>query len=241
MITSQYNETYAQQIRDNVNDIQKRIAVAAEKAQRSSSEIKLMAVTKTVPAQYVNIAIDQGIKLLGENRAQEFLSKQATYQLNSVKVHFIGHLQSNKVSSIAQHVSMIESVDSTKLAKKINSFMERIGRSMEILLEVNIGKQPTKTGFMPEHLFDALYEVSHLPYIRVKGLMCIPPKERTEYFFQKMQQLYLDSLYKNVDNIDIEILSMGMSHDFEMAISYGSNIVRIGTALFGQRNMKNKA
>lgn len=238
MITNRYDAMYARQIENNVIYLRQRIANAAEKSGRSLSEIQFMAVTKTVPAEYVNVAIKQGISLLGENRAQEFLSKRAAYQLDSPNIHFIGHLQTNKVSSIIQHVGMIESVDSIKLAQKINSVMQSSGQQMEVLLEVNIGNEPTKSGFLPEQISEALHSIAQFPYIRIKGFMCIPPKERAEYFFPKMQQLYLDSLCKNVDNINMQILSMGMSHDFETAISYGSNIVRIGTALFGQRNVE---
>ena len=193
-----------------------------------------MAVTKTVPPEAVNEAIRCGITLLGENRVQEYLSKRDLY-LPQSEVHFIGHLQTNKVKYICDNVDMIQSVDSLRLAEEINRLCERNGRVMDVLIEVNIGGEESKSGVSPEMLEELLYKASQLPNIRVKGLMCIPPAGGGEAFFLKMQQIHLDISAKKSDNISMSILSMGMSGDYKEAVKYGSTLVRIGTKLFGAR------
>lgn len=235
MTTKPLNDGYAQSIRKNVDLVRQRAARAAERAGRSPADIQLMAVTKTVAPEYVNVAVECGMNLLGENRAQELLEKHSVYTLGPDCIHFIGHLQRNKVKSIIDKVSMIESVDSISLAEEIDRQASRIGVVMPVLLEVNIGMQPTKSGFAPDALEEGLRAVSGLKSIAVKGLMAIPPKDNTKEYFQKMQQLSVDIAGKNIDNSTMEYLSMGMSADYELAIACGANIVRVGSALFGQR------
>ncbi len=198
-----------------------------------------MAVTKTVPAELVNVAIQEGIDLLGENRVQEFQSKRESYDLRKAEVHFIGHLQTNKVKYLADTVTMIESVSSYKLAEEIDRIMGKKQKKMPVLLEVNIGNEESKSGFEPNNLVENLEKLSKLSNISIKGLMCIPPKGESEKFFYNIQKLFVDIKGKKLDNIDMSVLSMGMSADFEQAIQYGSNIVRLGTVLFGHRNYQN--
>ena len=187
----------------------------------------------------MNVAIQEGIDLLGENRVQEFQSKRESYDLRKAEVHFIGHLQTNKVKYLADTVTMIESVSSYKLAEEIDRIMGKKQKKMPVLLEVNIGNEESKSGFEPNNLVENLEKLSKLSNISIKGLMCIPPKGESEKFFYNIQKLFVDIKGKKLDNIDMSVLSMGMSADFEQAIQYGSNIVRLGTVLFGHRNYQN--
>ncbi|MGI5959170.1 MAG: YggS family pyridoxal phosphate-dependent enzyme [Massiliimalia sp.] len=225
-----------QAVLEHIKTIQENVQKAADCSGRKREEISIMAVTKTVEPEYVNLAIEQGITLLGENRVQEFLGKRQEYHLTQAQVHFIGHLQTNKVKSIVDKVSMIESVSSLKLAQEIDRCAQKCNLVMPVLLEVNIGNEETKTGFSPEELWEILPQMSEISNISVQGLMCIPPKEDTEKFFEKMNQLFIDIKGKNIDNIHMTHLSMGMSADYSLAIAYGATIVRLGTALFGRRN-----
>ena len=229
MITNQLNEKV---IGRRISDIQSRIKIAAKKAGRSADKINLMAVTKNVSPEYVNIAIGQGIRLLGESRAQELVSKCDFYDLNGVNIHFIGHLQSNKVKKIIDKVSMIESVDSEHIAQEISRCCLQIGKKMPILLEINAGNEKTKSGFAPNEIFEAAKRISEMPGVEVKGLMAIPPKENVFHYFKKIWEIYIDISLKNIDNIHMDFLSMGMSADFEQAIACGANIVRIGRLIF---------
>ena len=223
---------------ENYKDITNRVAAAAKKSGRNPDDIMLLAATKTVCPKLINYAIKKGIKYVGENRVQEFLSKEDAVD-NNVHKHFIGHLQTNKVKDIVGKVELIQSVDSVKLATVISKESLKRGIVTDILLEVNIGMEESKSGFSPEEVFSAYDEISNLDGIRIKGLMTIPPhidenNKNTEYFF-KMYKLFIDIRTKKIDN-NIEILSMGMSDDFETAIECGANMVRVGTALFGKRN-----
>lgn len=226
---------------ENLNRIKDNISNAAIKSGRSLSDIRIMAVTKTVAPELVNVAIENGIDLLGENRVQEFLDKKDNY-LQSAEVQFIGNLQTNKVKYIIGNVSMIQSVNSIKLAKEINRLAQKNNKVMDILLEINIGNELTKQGIDTALAFDTLYEIVELPFVCVKGLMAIPPicEEKCESlkYFSKLKQLSVDIDSKNIDNVYMKYLSMGMSQDYEAAVEMGSNIVRIGSALFGQRIYK---
>lgn len=224
-----------------ISENYKRICAEIEEAKvryrKPDDRTDIMAVTKTVPPEAVNFAVSCGIRLLGENRVQEYESKKAFYD-PSAEVHFIGHLQTNKVKYIVGEMKLIHSVDSIKLASEINRQAAKKGIQQEVLAEVNIGGEESKSGISPEMLPELLYEMSEMPNIRVKGLMTIPPPGDNEKFLCGMQKLFLDISSKNMDNIDMDILSMGMSGDYAAAIKYGSNLVRIGTALFGARNYK---
>lgn len=223
----------------NTLNLLSEVRQAAMDCGRDPSEVTLMAVTKTVAPELVNEAIVNGITLLGENRAQELLEKYDSYDKSGVEIHFIGHLQTNKVRQIIDKVSMIHSVDSLHLAKEIDKQAEKHGKVMDILVEVNIGEEESKSGIAASELEELLLEIAKLSHISVKGLMCIPPAsenlQENAHYFAKMQQVFIDMKQKNMDNINMSILSMGMSNDYKTAIQYGSNIVRIGTALFGSR------
>lgn len=221
-------------IRENAERIIYEVGEAKAKYRKADDIIDIMAVTKTVPCEAVNVAVQSGITLLGENRVQEYLSKKDFYD-KSASVDFIGHLQTNKVKYIIDSVNRIHSVDNMKLAKEINRLSGIREKTTDILIEVNIGREKSKSGVDPDNLLDFCYELSELPNIRVSGLMSIPPKECSEKFFCKMQELFIDIKAKNIDNSSVWVLSMGMSSDFPVAIKYGSNVVRIGTALFGSR------
>lgn len=231
-----------QEVAQNVRAIMQQVRDTALQAGRDPSEVQVMAVTKTVDSVLVNAAIGAGITLLGENKAQELCAKYDSYHKDGVQIHFIGHLQTNKVRQIVDKVSMVESVDSIKLAREIDRHCAAIGKVMDVLLEVNIGREENKTGIFPELLPALLEEAGKLEHIRVRGLMTIPPVCETEeevlQYFSQMRQLFIDIKQKKYDNISMEILSMGMSADYLAAVRCGSNIVRIGTAMFGQRNYK---
>ena len=221
-------------ITENYNRIYNEIEAAKAKYRKPSDHVDFMAVTKTVAPEAVNHAIHCGISLLGENRVQEYLSKRDFYD-PSATVHFIGHLQTNKVKYIIEDMALIHSVDSVHLAKEIDRQAARVGKVQEILVEVNIGDETSKSGIAPEQLVPLLEEVATFQNLKVKGLMTIPPAGDNEKFLSKMQDLYLDIRSKNMDNIDMDILSMGMSGDYAKAIQYGATLVRIGSALFGAR------
>ncbi|MDD2956186.1 MAG: YggS family pyridoxal phosphate-dependent enzyme [Oscillospiraceae bacterium] len=223
---------------ENAKQIWERVAEAARQSGRRPEDIQVLAVTKTVPWERVNLAVEQGFSVLGENRVQEFLDKSPHYP-PGCPIHFIGRLQTNKVKYIAGKVAMIQSVDSLRLAKEIDRQAEKHGRVMDILIEVNIGREESKGGVLPEDLDDFLQAVSVMRHLHVRGLMAIPPQNahsgaENEYFLQ-MRKLFVDIRSKKIDNIDMDYLSMGMSGDFESAILCGANMVRIGSALFGGR------
>lgn len=223
---------------ENFNDIKSRIKSSAEKSGRSEDDIILLAATKTVDVAVINHAIEKGLEFLGENRVQEFLSKNDNFL--PVHKHFIGHLQTNKVKDIVGKVEMIESVDSVKLAREISKYSVKYGVETDILIEVNVGGEENKSGVAPENLENLVREVTVLPAIQLKGLMAIPPICDDEVvlrkYFAKMYNLFIDIRSKNIDNSSMEYLSMGMSSDFDIAIEEGANIVRIGSSLFGKRN-----
>ena len=221
----------------NFSEIRERVKKAAEKSGRTADDIILLAATKTVDVDTINYAIQSGINYIGENKVQELLSKND--KVIGAHRHFIGHLQTNKVKDIIEKVELIQSVDSLKLAREISKQAVKKGKVMNILLEVNIGGEESKWGFEPQTLEQNLREISALPNISVKGLMAIPPicneAEENRKYFKKMHNLFVDIREKKIDNSSMEILSMGMSDDFSVAIEEGANLVRVGTALFGKR------
>ncbi len=224
----------------NLEDVLFRLDKALASVGKTRNDIILLAATKTVDSDTVNYAISKGINYIGENKVQELLSK--IDDISSCHRHFIGHLQTNKVKDIVDKVEMIHSVDSLKLAREISKQAGKSGKTMEILLEVNIGDEDSKWGFTPENIIDAAKEISSLDNIKIKGLMAIPPvcedREENRPYFKKMKKLFIDINTQNVDNIDMDILSMGMSDDFDIAVEEGANLIRLGTALFGKRIYK---
>ncbi|MBQ3561429.1 MAG: YggS family pyridoxal phosphate-dependent enzyme [Oscillospiraceae bacterium] len=222
----------------NVAKAYENISAAAKNAGRDPAKIRLMAVTKTVSPDKINEAIHSGCNLLGENRVQELLEKYESYDKNA-EIHFIGSLQTNKVKYIVDKVSMIESVSSLKLAEEIEKRCAAINKTMDILLEVNIADEESKSGFAADEVVCASEKISEFPHLRLRGLMTIgrfgAEIEETRQYFQKMRNLLVDIKSKNIDNIYINVLSMGMSADYELAVSEGATIVRIGRGLFGER------
>ncbi len=223
----------------NIEFIRERIADAAYKSSRNFEDINFMAVTKTVEPIFINRAIEKGITLIGENKVQELLSKKPYLKLENCKAHLIGHLQTNKVKQIVGEVTMIESVDSLKLAVEISKRSMAKCITTDCLVEVNIGGEESKTGVSSDMLEDLLYQIAELPNLKVRGLMTIPPicdnNRELDKYFSKMHKIFIDIKDKKLDNTDISILSMGMSGDYEHAILCGSNQVRIGSAIFGPR------
>ncbi len=226
-------------VAENLAYIRETMHTACVQASRPPEDVRLLAVTKTVPAERINAAIHLGVKQIGENRVQEYLAKQSQLDLTDTQVHLIGHLQTNKVRQIVGQVQMIESIDSLRLAQAVSRRSNELGIVTPILVEVNIGGEEAKSGVEPEKLEELLCEISQLDGIHVQGLMTIPPILDTEckkrQIFSKMYQLFVDIRGKKLDNIDMQELSMGMSGDYREAILEGSTIVRVGSALFGKR------
>ena len=223
----------------NLSVIRENIKIAAEKSGRTAEDIKLMAVTKTVEPVFINHAIECGIDLIGENKVQEFLSKEEFLNLDNCKVHLIGHLQTNKVKQIVGKVEMIQSVDSIRLAREISKQSEKLGICTDCLIEVNIGEEESKTGIAYDEVMRLIEEIISLPSIKIQGLMSIPPicenvSDLCKYF-EKMNRLFIDIKAKNIDNINMSVLSMGMSGDYKEAVACGANLVRIGSSIFGPR------
>ena len=224
----------------NYKLINEQIAEAAEQSGRKREDIVFLAATKTVDAQTINHAISLGLDHIGENRVQELLSKYESYDLSHCSLQFIGHLQTNKVRQIVDKVDLIQSVDSLKLATEISNQSIKRGKVTDILVEVNIGREENKSGVFAENLEELLAQIAQLEGISVKGLMTIPPfcndKHTISKYFYNMHKLFIDISEKKLDNVCMDILSMGMSSDFKEAILEGANMVRIGSALFGARN-----
>ncbi|MFO7151629.1 MAG: YggS family pyridoxal phosphate-dependent enzyme [Bacillota bacterium] len=225
-------------IEKNIEDLRLRVKEAAEKSGRREEDIKIVAVTKTVPPEKIQIAVDKGLRILGENRVQEAQGKIEAVK-GDVTWHMIGHLQKNKVKYAVKIFSMIQSVDSYELAAEIDKRAAMLGKVMDVLVQVNIGKEETKFGAEYEETPELIKKISELEHIRVRGLMAIPPfKENPEDvrpFFKKMRELFMELKNLNLQNVEMEILSMGMTHDFHVAIEEGANMIRIGSGIFGPR------
>ncbi len=220
---------------ENLRRINENINNAVSECGRNSDSVRLMAVTKTVAPEIINHAISLGVSLLGENRVQEFLSKQEIYN-KSAEIHFIGHLQTNKVKYIIEPMTMIQSVDSLRLAEEINRLAIAHNKIMDVLCEVNIGGENSKSGISPDELNQFLEQLSMMNGIRVKGLMTIPPPSSGDIFLGRMEELFNRIKDNKIEGIEMNELSMGMTHDYQEAIKHGATIVRIGTGLFGARN-----
>ena len=220
--------------------IRERVENACVRAGRSADEVTLVGVTKTVDAPLINAALDAGLSAIGENRVQEYLSKKDELHLEGVSRYLIGHLQTNKVRAIVGQVDMIQSVDSLKLASAIDRVSAEKQIVTPILVEVNIGDEESKDGIGAGYTEELLRQIASFDHISVQGLMTIPPicdsEAKKRYYFSKMHQLFIDIQGKKIDNISMNVLSMGMSDDFEEAIAEGSTMVRVGTAIFGRRH-----
>lgn len=227
-------------ITENVARIKQQITAAALAAGRDPASVTLCAATKMNGADAVREAIRAGVTVCGENRVQELTEKLAQNAYEGAEVHFIGHLQTNKVKQVVGRVSLIQSVDSMRLLAAIDKEAARQGIRQDILLEVNIGGEESKSGFRPEGIRAVVEKMSDYPNIRLKGLMAIPPiceiTGGNNKFFQEMCNLSVDITGKKYDNVCMDTLSMGMSDDFADAVGCGSTMIRVGTAIFGARN-----
>ena len=226
-------------IAENIARVRANIASAAKEAGRDVSEITLVGASKMNDADACRQAIAAGIDALGENREQEMTKKLAENAYDGAPLHFIGHLQRNKVKNVVGKVALLESVGSFELLSAVNKQAEKLGIVQDILLEVNIGGEAAKSGFAPQEVENAAAQAKEMGHVRVRGLMTIPPADATReenvVYFQKVQALYVDINRKMYDN-GLEYLSMGMSGDFADAIRAGANMVRVGTAIFGARD-----
>jgi PLP dependent protein len=227
---------------DNIASVRERIARAAARAGRSADEVTLMAVSKTFRPDAIREAYACGLRVFGESRVQEFAAKQPLLaDLADVKWHLIGHLQSNKAKKAAELFAAVDSVDSLALARKLNDAAERFHKRVQVLIEVNIGGEEAKTGVAPEsgELDSLLENAVSLAALDFRGFMTVPPyrenPEEARAFFRCMRELRDQIARRKLPRVGTNVLSMGMSHDFEVAIEEGSTCVRVGTAIFGER------
>ena len=226
-------------IRANLEKINEQIKTAAEGCGRSADDVLLVAVSKTRTPEEINIAIDAGVTDIGENKVQEIMDKYDAVKL--VKWHMIGHLQTNKVKYIIDKVSMIHSVDSYKLAVEIDKRAKSHGITMDILLQVNSAQEESKFGITTDETEKLIHDIlENCENIRIRGLMCIAPfaenPEEIKVYFEEVKKQYDQFGRIEHERLDFKYLSMGMSHDFTVAIEAGSNLVRVGSAIFGERN-----
>lgn len=230
-------EDIPRQIADNIAWIKEKIALAAQRSGRTSDQITLVCVTKNFPAHVIRHAISNGADLFGENRVQELLEKYE--QVHPRQWHLIGHLQTNKVKYVVGKVELIQSVDSIRLLEEIERQSQKLGTVSKVLFQVNTSGEETKYGAAPEELEAMCEKAAELSHVKVSGLMTIAPlcvsKVATRLHFANTRKLYIDIADRKYDNISMECLSMGMSADFEEAILEGSNMVRVGSAIFGKR------
>lgn len=226
-------------IKDNLNVVEERIKAACLRAGRQREEVTLIAVSKTKPVSAIEEVMKEDIVDFGENKVQELTSKYEMLH-KDLRWHLIGHLQTNKVKYIVDKVTLIHSVDSFKLAEQIDRESAKKGVICDILIEVNVAKEDTKFGVFEEDLLGVIVEVSKLKNIHVKGLMTIAPfaldPEKNRMYFRKLRQLNVDIKSKNIDNVSMNILSMGMTGDYEVAIEEGATLIRVGTGIFGERD-----
>lgn len=226
-------------IQENLKYIQNDITQAAVKSGRNENDVSLMAVTKTVESKFINHAVNCGVRLIGENKVQEFLMKENELNLEKCVPHLIGHLQSNKVKKIIGKVDTIQSVDSVNIAAEIGKRSIEAGVITKILLEVNVGNEESKFGFSKDELLEKTFEISEIKGISVDGLMCVAPicenESELRTIFSNMNGMFIDIGAKKIDNVNMNILSMGMSGDYRLAILEGANLVRVGSAIFGSR------
>lgn len=227
-------------LEERVANVRQSIAEAARDAGRDSADITLEAATKTRDADTVRAAIACGITVCGENRVQELCQKLDAFAYDGAAVHFIGHLQKNKIKQVVGRVDMIESIDSLELLERVSDYAQRLELVQDILLEVNIAGEESKHGFLPEELFSAAQRAMELPGVRLRGIMAIPPKATEPgangKFFEKIYQLFVDIKGRIGDNKNqLNCLSMGMSGDYADAVRHGATLVRVGTGLFGPR------
>ena len=225
-------------IRDHLNEVRENIQKACEKAGRSPQEVTLIAVSKTKPLFMLEEAYEAGARDFGENKVQEILKKHPKMP-EDARFHMIGHLQRNKVKQVLPHAVLIHSVDSYRLAEQISQEAGKLGITAKILLEVNVAKEESKCGMMPEDVEEMAGQIAALPHLQIEGLMTIAPfvddPEKNRPVFRKLYQLSVDIKKKNIDNVNMGVLSMGMTGDYQVAVEEGSTMIRVGTGIFGAR------
>ena len=225
-------------IRDHLNEVRENIQKACEKAGRSPQEVTLIAVSKTKPLFMLEEAYEAGARDFGENKVQEILEKHPKMP-EDARFHMIGHLQRNKVKQVLPHAVLIHSVDSYRLAEQISQEAGKLGITAKILLEVNVAKEESKFGMMPEDVEEMAGQIAALPHLQIEGLMTIAPfvddPEKNRPVFRKLYQLSVDIKKKNIDNVNMSVLSMGMTGDYQVAVEEGSTMIRVGTGIFGAR------
>ena len=225
-------------IRDHLNEVRENIQKACEKAGRSPQEVTLIAVSKTKPLFMLEEAYEAGARDFGENKVQEILEKHPKMP-EDARFHMIGHLQRNKVKQVLPHAVLIHSVDSYRLAEQISQEAGKLGITAKILLEVNVAKEESKFGMMPEDVEEMACQIAALPHLQIEGLMTIAPfvddPEKNRPVFRKLYQLSVDIKKKNIDNVNMGVLSMGMTGDYQVAVEEGSTMIRVGTGIFGAR------
>jgi pyridoxal phosphate enzyme (YggS family) len=233
---------FSMSVSDNVAAVRDRINAAVQRAKRSPEEIMLMAVSKTHPPETIREAYEAGLRIFGENRVQEFAGKvDALLDLRDAEWHLIGHLQTNKAAKAVDMFRAVDSVDSLKLAEKLDSVAHKLDRKLAVLIEVNVGREAAKSGVAPDSvaLEELLIAAPRLESLQFRGLMTVPPftddPEGARPYFSKLRQLRDAIAARKLPAVSMDQLSMGMSHDFEIAIEEGSTCVRVGTAIFGQR------
>ncbi len=225
-------------IRENLDTVEKNIEAACKTAERKREEVKLIAVSKTKPVEMLQEAYDYGCRDFGENKVQELVDKYEKMP-KDIRWHMIGHLQRNKVKYIVDKVYLIHSVDSLRLAEEISKEAVKKNVTVSILIEVNVAEEESKFGTTSEDATALVEQIAKLPNIVIKGLMTIAPyvenAEENRVYFRKLKQIYVDIIYKNIDNVSMEELSMGMTGDYQVAITEGATYIRVGTGIFGER------
>ena len=229
-------------IKYNLAEVEEKICNACKRAGRDRSEVTLIAVSKTKPVEMLESCMDEGILVFGENKVQELCGKYEVLP-KEVRWHLIGHLQRNKVKYITDKVELIHSVDSLRLAEAVSEDAVKKGVNANVLIEVNVAQEDSKFGVKTEETEELIRQIAILPNISVKGLMTIAPytevSEENRPIFRTLKQLSVDIASKNIDNVSMNILSMGMTGDYEVAIEEGATMVRVGTGIFGERDYKN--
>jgi len=230
--------------KDNYLEVLDKVKTDLKKAGRDTSECTLVAVSKTKPLELLKEAYEAGCRDFGENYVQELVDKIPNMP-DDVRWHMIGHLQTNKVKYLIGKTYLIHSVDTVKLAKEIGKQSEKAGIVTDILLEVNVAEEESKFGFTADNITDGVREIAQIPGVCIKGLMTSAPictdSEENRVYFRKLKQLSIDIKKQNIDNVSMDFLSMGMSGDYETALSEGSTFVRVGTAIFGERDYSKKS
>ena len=224
---------------DNLKDVEERIQAACDRSGRKREDVLLVAVSKTKPVEMIEEVMTAGIVDFGENKPQELRDKYEVLTQN-LRFHMIGHLQTNKIKYVIDRVVLIHSIDSIHLAEAVNAEAKKHNRIMPVLVEVNVAQEESKSGFLMEKAENAIREIAKLSNIRVEGLMTIAPfvenAEENRQYFVKLRKLSVDIAAKNIDNVTMHHLSMGMTGDYEVAIEEGATMVRVGTGIFGERN-----